>query len=424
MEVNLERHSDLRETFLSVDIGRIVNDLEVLPNVGNVSEQSVIFLDEVQAVPAAITALRYFYEDRPELPVVAAGSLFDTVLADQKLSMPVGRVEYLHMGPMTFTEFLRAQGNERLVQTIQEFDLTQEISTFRHNRLLSHLRTFFFVGGMPEAVAAYVSSNRLSDAQRIHSSIVDSYRDDLPKYVGSSRIQRVENILFSAARTVGRKVKYVNFARDVPARETRRELELLCSAKLVSRVFHSHCNGIPLQAELDPNAYKLLFLDIGLMTTICGLDQSSFDQRRDEDLVNQGALAEQLIGQHLQAAASENIANHLTYWIRARRSQSAEVDYVVSHAKRIVPIEVKAGASGSLKSLHQFVAEKHSRIAVRFDLNPPSVQRIQTRVRVGSQPTGVDYWLISLPLYLVESLPSVLKHAIGNETFLRRVSCN
>ena len=277
-----------------------------------------------------------------------------------------------------------------------------------HNQLLDRLRTYFFTGGMPEAVAAFARSRRFREVSAVHNSIVETYREDFPKYVGSRSLPRVVNVFNFAARNVGRKVKYIHFSRESAAAATRADIELLCMARVLSKVVHSHCNGLPLQAEGEPRTYKLLFMDVGLMNAVCGLGWGSIEAMDDTRLVNEGAMAEQFIGQHLQDLLSESPNRELTYWLREGRAANAEVDYVAAFGGRIVPIEVKAGASGSLKSLHQFVAEKGVSVGVRFHAGQPSIQSIRTRVRRSGRPAEVDYRLLSLPLYLVERLPHLL----------------
>ena len=407
-EIDLERHSDLASAFARNDPVYLLNVLETLPGIGTISPDGLLFLDEVQSVPEAIAALRYFREDMSDLPVLAAESLLDFALADHRISMPVGRVSYLHMGPMTFTEFLGAMDGEKLVSFVESFELEQGVDPAVHNRLLDLLRTYFFTGGMPETVGALAQSRRFRDVSAVHNSIVETYREDFPKYVGSRSLPRIVNVFNFAARNVGRKVKYIHFSREDAAAATRADIELLCMARVLSKVIHSHCNGLPLQAEGDPRTYKLLFMDIGLMNAVCGLGWSAIEGMNETRLVNEGAMAEQFVGQHLQDLLSGSPNRELIYWLREGRATNAEVDYVAAFDGRIVPIEVKAGASGSLKSLHQFVAEKGASVAVRFHAGPPSVQTVRTRVQRGGTQTGVTYRLVSLPLYLVERLPHLL----------------
>ncbi|MCY4042177.1 MAG: AAA family ATPase [Gammaproteobacteria bacterium] len=407
-EVNLERHLDLGSAFARNDPAYILNVLEALPSIGSIGADRLLFLDEIQSVPEVIPALRYFYEEVPEIPLLAAGSLLDFALADHQSSMPVGRIATLHMGPMTFTEYLDAVDSAGLARAIRTFEIERGLDIAIHNRLMAALRTYLFIGGMPEAIQVFARSGRLREISEVHRAIIETYRDDFPKYVGSQGLPGMVQMFNLAARNVGRKVKYAQFSREDKALDVKMRIDLLCMARVLSKVVRSYCNGLPLQAEADPRAYKLLFMDVGLMNAVCGLSWSAIERINESGLVNEGAMAEQFIGQHLQTLLARSANRELSYWLREGRSASAEVDYVVALNGRVVPIEVKAGASGSLKSLHQFVAEKSVPLAVRFDATPPSVQEIRTRVQRGDTQVEVDYSLISLPLYLVERLPAIV----------------
>ena len=396
-----------------MNIDRILNVLEALPGVSQVKEGDLIFLDKIQEIPQAITALRYFYEDQRDIPVIAAGSLFDLVLSNLNLSMPVGRVEYLHMVPMTFTEFLDALGERRLLQVVREYELPEQVNEFVHQRLSALVREYSIVGGMPEAVKTFADTRRFSEARRVHTSIVESFRDDFSKYLGSKKANRVANALNTAARNVGQKVKYVHYSRETPSRDTKSDLEALATH---ASDFESCTQSLRRDSATSRGRSKgvqALFLDVGLMNTICGLDWRDFHQDASTRHVNQGIAAEQFVGQHMVAEQADSINRELNYWLRERRTNNAEVDFVIAIGNHVVPIEVKSGASGSLKSLHQFAAEKQAKWAVRFDTDPPYTQRIQTTVRVGQEAVPVDYTLVSLPLYLVESLPRIFCAQIG-----------
>lgn len=408
LEVNLERHPQLDSTFESRDTNIILNTIESLFAIQPDSNDFLLFLDEIQAVPAAIVSLRYFYEDRPEIPVITAGSLFDFALSNHQLTMPVGRVEYMHMGPATFCEFLQAVGEKKLSDFILTYEPDKRIEDLIHTRMLNLLTLYFFVGGMPEAIDVYARHRRLQDTQAVLHSILEAYQDDFPKYVGGSRLQRFLHIFTTSGSSVGRKVKYSNYSNDVRGSAIKKDLEMLCAARLLSKVVHSNCNGIPIHADRNPKFFKLLFLDVGLMNALCGLEWSHIQQMDSGRLINNGPIAEQFIGQHLQNLFVSRFPRELHYWAREGRSNNAEVDYVVSSGSSIIPIEVKAGSKGRLRSLNQFMAEKSSKFAIRFDLNKPSIQDIQARVTTGSTTKGVDYPLYSLPLYLVEALPRLL----------------
>lgn len=404
MTANLERYPTLASTFASNDPEQILQQIEALPRMPAVNESALLFLDELQAVPEAIPALRYFYEDHPQLPLVCAGSLLEFVLAAHQFSMPVGRVQYLHMGPMTFSEFLLALGEDKLYQVVTEYQPSDEIGEVAHQRLLQLLRSYYFVGGMPEAVAAFAETRSYQSVSDVHNSIIETYRDDFPKY-GKNRDQnRMLDVFNFAARNVGVKVKYSNISREDQSAVLKKDLELLCMARVISKVVHSHCSGLPLQASLEEKVYKLLFLDVGLMNAICGLNWRTLSQFDDVKLVNEGAIAEQFVGQHLQALLAESPNRELTYWLREGRSANAELDFVVALEGQIIPVEVKAGASGSMKSLHQFMAEKQAPFAVRFDAGLPAVSTVNAVVNSDNQRKDVSYTLVSLPLYLVERL--------------------
>ena len=180
--VNLARYPELTSIFSGKDPEQILQQIEFLPNIDGIADDTLLFLDEIQAVPEANPALRYFYEDMPDFPVVSAGSLLEFALADHSFSMPVGRIQYLHMGPMTFSEFLLAVGEEQLYTFITQYETGLEIGEVVHQRLLKLLRSYYFVGGMPEAVAVFADSRSYKAVSEVHNSIIETYRDDFPKY--------------------------------------------------------------------------------------------------------------------------------------------------------------------------------------------------------------------------------------------------
>ena len=412
LTVNLERHPHLADTFAGNDPATVLHVIEAVSD-RSLSERTVLFLDEIQAAPSAFISLRYFLEEMPELPIVAAGSLMEFMLSEHTFSMPVGRIEYLDLGPMTFTEFLRAVGQERLARQIETFEWTSADAppaphAAIHQRLLELLRLYHFIGGMPEAVSVYAESRDLRAVSTVHAAIIDTWRDDFPKYAARRDLTRMLRVFNFAARQTGRKVKYSNISPDDQSATIQRDIELLAMARVIAKVTHSQCSGLPLQAELKDKVFKLIFLDIGLMNAICGLGWPTISAQTDTQLVNAGPGAEQFIGQHLQFLLAGRPNRELTYWLREGRANNAEVDYVCELGGRIVPIEVKAGRTGTLKSLHQFVAEKRVPVAVRFDAEPPAVHDVDAEVRRGHGSERVRYRLVSLPLYLVERLPGIV----------------
>ena len=408
-EVNLDRHPGLNKVFASKDPSAILADVESLPRMPQVSKKNILFFDEIQATPNALPALRYFYEEQRDIALVAAGSLLEFILADHSFSMPVGRIQYLQMGPLVFSEYLNALNEQNLLKVVQNFLFDKPISSIAHTRLLQMLRSYCFVGGMPEAVHRYAQTEKFRDASEVHQSIIDTYRDDFPKYIGSRNLTRMIHVFSYAAKTIGKKVKYSSFSKDDQSSTIKGDIDLLCMAKVLTKVQHSHCNGLPLLAEANDRIYKLLFLDVGLANAMLGLDWSSVSEISDERLVNEGNIAEQFVGQHLLDLLSSSPNRDLHYWLREGKDANAEVDFVCTFQGKIVPIEVKAGSSGSLKSLHQFMGEKRLQLAIRMDTNLPGLQHVQTSIRVGSERIPVEYDLISLPLYLVERIPPIVE---------------
>jgi predicted AAA+ superfamily ATPase len=404
-EINLERHMYLDGIFKSLDMDTIIKELGALIGRNLLAPKSILFLDEIQATPHAIQALRYFYEDKPDLPVICAGSLLEFALSDHNFSMPVGRIEYYHLGPITFSEFLNTVDPE-MSPYCSDFHLHQTMPTTAHIKLLKRQREYLFVGGMPEAVSLYREKGSLQDVTAVHRSIADTYQDDFSKYARKKDLILLQKVFRQVPRIIGQKVKYSNISRDDKSREVKTVIDLLVKARICHQVFHSHCSGIPLIVDINENVYKLLFMDVGMMAFLTGIDWTALQALDDQALVNEGKLAEQFVGQHLIKPFE---SPQLTYWLREEKSINAEVDYVISHGSSIFPVEVKAGKSGAIKSLQQFALNKQVSKCIRFDLNPPGIGQINHSVRVKDGSVPVSYSLLSLPLYLVEELPRILE---------------
>lgn len=405
IEINLERHLFLDDIFKTLDMEAALRELEALSGIPISAPDTILFLDEIQSTPHALQLLRYFFEEKKELPVIAAGSLLEFTLSDHTFSMPVGRIEYMHLGPMTFSEFIAAV-EPSLTRYIEKFSIRSPLPVTAHEKLKKRQRDYVLIGGMPEAVQVWCQTGFIKDVADIHRSITETYQDDFSKYARSVQLALLQRIFRTIPRIVGKKIKYSNISREHPSRNIKDALELLSKAKICHRVYHSHCSGLPLNADIKETVYKLLFMDIGMMNHICGNDWTFLQSFPDHELVNEGAIAEQFIGQHLLSTHTSSPS--LNYWVRQAKTSNAEVDYVISHGPLILPVEVKSGKSGSLKSLHQFVTEKTTPLAVRFDLNPPSIQNVSHKTSTRNGTESANYKLLSLPLYLVEALPDVV----------------
>jgi predicted AAA+ superfamily ATPase len=336
---------------------------------------------------------------------LSAGSLPEFAFADHHFSMPVGRIEYYHLGPMTLSEFLAAV-EPALVSHISDFHMDAAIPVTAHRKLLKRQREFLFVGGMPEAVAAFAEEDAVTEVTAVHRSIAGTYQDDFSKYAKQKDLALMQKIFRQIPRIIGQKVKYSNISREDRSRNVKPAIDMLVKARMCHPVFHSSCSGVPLFADIRENVYKLIFMDVGLAAHLTGLDWIALNALNGDNLVNEGKLAEQFVGQHLLQPFEPP---RLTYWLREQKTANAETDYVTSSGNLVVPIEVKAGKSGTLKSLHQFAARKKSPLCVRFDLNPPEIRSVTHSVMLDVGSVPVAFTLLSLPLYLVEALPRVLE---------------
>lgn len=401
VDINLERDPELGEAFAGNDPARIVSTLSLMTGQPIATGESVLFLDEIQAVPKALAALRYFHEEMPGLHVVAAGSLLELALREREFSMPVGRVEFLHLGPMDFEDFLVAVGRPQLAEYLRSFSLDEDVPDALHRQYLDLLRQYWVVGGLPEAVSAYVSTpgvqpGDFASVARVQQNVLAAYRDDFSKYSHGRLRDRVQLVFDRLPGMVGRKFKFAGVSRDHRAAELADALAHLCMARVAWRVRRTAANGLPLDAEVNERYFKCLTMDVGMMCAALRLSVIDLGHEPLE-LVNNGAVAEQYVGQHLLMGGPPYETPALHYWAREARNATAEVDYVLGIGRRVVPVEVKAGKTGSLRSLHRFVAEKSSDLAIRFNADTPSLLRDTRRLADGSE---IDYRLLSLPLYL------------------------
>lgn len=416
VEVDFERDPELREAFTGRDPARILALLKLLTGKTAAAGTHLLFLDEIQAAPEALSALRYFHEELPELHVAAAGSLLEFALAQTRYPMPVGRVEYMHLGPMHFEDFVTAHGGADLADFLRGFPLRgveeNALPTAVHRRCIDLLRRYWVVGGLPEAVAAFVRAPGggvdFEPVSRVLHNVVATYRDDFGKY-GRSR-DRIRTVFDRLPHLVARKFKYVEVSREHRASEIGAALDHLCMARVASRVFRTSAAGTPLAAGVNPRFFKCLHVDVGLLCAALGLDVLDLERQGDPTLVNRGVVAEQFVGQHLLYPEAPYLTPALHYWAREARNAAAEVDYVIAVGSRVVPVEVKAGATGSLRSLHRFVREKSSGLALRFNADPPSLLRESRKLPDG---TTVRYDLLSLPLYLVGQARRLVREAIA-----------
>jgi hypothetical protein len=344
VKIDLEKRSDLHTHFeKDLNPRRILSLLEL--TAGSITPgRTLLFLDEIQACPRAIMALRYFYEELPALHVVAAGSLVEFAFGE--ISVPVGRVQYLQIHPMTFHEYLLATGKGRMA----EYALVPPdgVDAAIQKEILEELRRFFFIGGMPECVRTWRDAESMLECFQVQSEIIDSYRDDFAKYRPRIDPTSLDAVLLNAARSVGEQVKYVRLDEGHSGQTNRKAFELLAKAQLLQKIPSCDPSAPPLGATANPKRFKASVLDIGIMQRLCQVPVE-LELKQDNLLaMYRGKLAEQFVAQELLA----HHGTDLFYWSREARGSSAEVDFLIVRDGSVYPIEVKSGSGGSLRSMH------------------------------------------------------------------------
>ncbi len=343
--INFEKQPDWKRVFdKNFDIPRIISELEILTNKRIRAGRDLLFFDEIQDCPKAILSLRYFYEQMPELHVIAAGSLLEFALQD--ISFPVGRVQLLNMCPMNFYEFLSATGKDILAETILKKPV--KLSDSIHRLLRDEVKNYFFVGGMPECVKMYAKTKLLADIFEVQSDLLNTFRQDFLKYATYSDKRCLNSVLDSVSKNTGHQIKYSHLAEGFTNPTIRKAFELLETARIFKKVCSSNPEGIPLGAGKSEKIFKSVMLDIGLFSRLSGFFVSTEFNKTDLLSIFRGAMAEQFVGQELISAGHYD----LHYWSRQSKSSSAEVDFLIEKQNEIIPVKVKSGAYGKLKSMH------------------------------------------------------------------------
>jgi len=405
VEINFEKNPQFASLFTSNDPHRILLNLSAALNLEIDPKNSLLFLDEIQAAPDILAKLRWFAEDLPELPVIAAGSLLEFVLEKHSFSMPVGRINYMHLEPLSFEEFLLANHKKILLEYLEAYDYTTDIPSAIHEQLTDLFKEYILVGGMPAAVSKWISNKSLGDLNQVHHDLVATYRDDISKYKGRMMPERLEEVMLAIPKHLGEKFVYAKVNSSISSAAVKQSLDLLCKARVCHRVNGCAANGVPLAAEIQEKYLKMIFLDVGLCSAALGLSLAQLSSTEEIIFINKGGVAEQVVGQLLRTITPPYIEPALYYWHRDERGAAAEIDYVIQHHHRVIPIEVKAGSTGSLKSLHLLMGLKQLSFAVRINSDFPSKTEVNTKDHQGRL---VRYTLLSLPFYLIGQLDRLL----------------
>jgi uncharacterized protein len=387
VELNFESTPQLKTSFeKDLDPSRLVRELSLLTGKRILPGKTLLFFDEIQAVPAAITSLRYFYEKLPDLHVLAAGSLLDFAL--EGLGVPVGRVSFLHLYPMSFLEFLEASNQGLLAGEIVSHDPKRPLADAIHQKLLDTVGVFLAVGGMPEAVACWQESQNLEECSKIHHDLVETYTQDFHKYAKKYQLKYLHLILDKIPRLAGKPFRFSHVSDHYRARELSPCFDLLVKAKIAHPVLHSAGNGVPLGAEMNPKKFKVFFLDVALHQALLGSETKSWIFDPQTSFVNKGEVIESFIAQELLVSLPADRAQQLYYWHREARASQAEVDFLIEGNGKIIPVEAKSGKGGRLRSLKMFL-----------ELHPKSPWGIQ----FSTQNYSVFEKIHSYPLYAVRA---------------------
>lgn len=401
--LNLEKpeHRKLFESDLRLE--DIVARAFIFNNKRRLEGDTLLFIDEIQNSPQAVALLRYFYEEMPELYVIAAGSLLETLI-DVGIHFPVGRVEYMALHPCSFEEFLWAMGEEALASTL---DNAAETRSF-HTTLINLFNTYSLIGGMPEVVAAYSATRDLLSLDNIYETLLDGYRDDVEKYaVGSTMRNVIRHILRYGWAKAGETITLGNFANSqYRAREMGEAFRTLEKAMLLELVYPTTSTALPPIAD-QRRAPKLIWLDNGLVNYEAKLRKEILASTDILD-VWRGKMAEQIVAQELLAPTTK-VSERRNFWVRAKAGSSAEVDFVYVNEDGVIPIEVKAGNNAHLRSLHSFMELSESDVAIRVWSQPLSIDHVQTIV------TKKQFTLINLPFYLVGKLGQIVEKHFWEE---------
>ncbi|HCY41606.1 MAG TPA: ATP-binding protein [Prolixibacteraceae bacterium] len=368
VEVNLEIDTDVARLFnKNLDPIRICQELSTFYGKPIRENETLLFFDEIQACPRAISSLRFFYENMPGLHVIAAGSLLEFALTELP-SFGVGRIRSLFMYPMSFNEFLLAHQRDQFVDLINQASPDNPINPVFHEMLTDYYRKFQLIGGMPEVVKLFVENKSLLDGLNVLDDLTLSVRDDFSKYRKRVPESRIREVFASIVEQAGAKFVYSNVVAKASLPQIKEALELLFMAGLAYPVYHTAANGFPLGAQIDSKKFKVLLYDTGIFQHILGLNIREYLVVEEMEMVNKGSLAEIYAGLELIKASSIFDKPQLFYWHRQERGSNAEVDFVIRQGSEIVPVEIKSGYSGKMQSMRLFMKEKNLQRGIRSSL--------------------------------------------------------
>lgn len=386
LNLDLKRDRDIFNESLSIQ--ELFQAILVFKNIDLKNGTTLIFIDEIQNSPIAVKMLRYFYEEMKDLFIIAAGSLFEIMLERSNISFPVGRVEFLYMYPLTFEEFLKAKNENKLLEIYH----TVPLKEFAHSKLLNLFHQYTLIGGMPEIIQKYINNEDIPALATTYESLLASYIGDSEKYAENSTMRHIlrhciESIPFES----GNRIKFQGFGNsNYRSREVSEALRIIERAMLIYLIYPSTSTQIPINTDFKKSP-KLQFIDTGLLNYFVGL-QSNFFRYDNLHSFYKGLIAEHIVRQELLA---QNMYDNkkVLFWVREQKQSTSEVDMLLQHQDYVIPVEVKSGKSGTLRSLHQFINHSNHPYAVRLYAGNFEINNSVT-------PEGKPYKLLNLPYFL------------------------
>ena len=402
--LNLEKEADKFFFEEYDDAKTIVEMLFIAKNIAYKSlGETLLFIDEIQESPKAIGLLRYFYEELPDLHVISAGSLLEFAMKKVK-SFPVGRVEYLYLHPLNFAEYLEAIEHNIAVEQLHKVPG----NPFAHQTLMKLFNNYAISGGMPEAIKVYLKNRSITDLPRIYESIWETYKNDVEKYTTNDTERKViKHIINTAPLYIDQRIKFQNFGNsNYRSREVGESMRNLNDAKIIRLIYPTTDVEIPAKPDLRKSP-RLQFLDTGILNHSLGI-QGQMLGVKDLSSAFKGAIIPHLITQEL-ISLNTFIDKKPNFWVRDKKQASSEVDLVFSYNDKLIPIEIKSGSSGSLKSLHQFIEQTNHPFAVRIYAG-------EFRIEKNVTPKGISYLLMNLPYYLGTKIPEYIQYFVENNS--------
>lgn len=401
IELNLEREAD-RNLFNTDNITNIFNAACLLKGIAPDKGNTLLFIDEIQESPKAIQLLRSFYEEKPDLFVIAAGSLLEFALKKVP-SFPVGRIEYLYLHPLNFQEYLGAIGNDVGKETIK----TIPIPDYAHETLLGLFHEYVLIGGMPEIVNTYINDNNIASLSKTYNRLWQAYKDDVEKYAKNDTARKVIRHVINTAPNEDTRIKFEGFGNsNYRSREVGEAIRSLDLAKIIRLIYPSTSIEPPITTDYKKRP-RLQFLDTGMLNHILLL-QAEMIGIKDLSNVYRGRIIEHIVYQELISIHEETAFNP-HFWVRESKDSNSEVDLIYKYEKYIIPIEIKSGKQGKLRSLHQFIERTNHPYAIRLYAGEYKVEEVKT-------PGGVSYLLMNLPYYLGSKIPEYTDYFVKHHS--------